>query len=71
MVALTNLVNLLDSIGAIHWSFLDSGNLGYMLSIVKIYHVGQTPTKLLLAGALVLEVAAVVHVRAGAVAWRP
>ena len=30
-----------------------------MLSIVKIYHVGQTPTKLLLAGALVLEVAAV------------
>jgi len=59
MVALTNLVNLLNSTGAIHWSFLDSGNLGYMLSIVKIYHVGQTPTKLLLARALVLEVAAV------------
>ena len=59
MVALTNLVNLLDSTGAIHWSFFDSGNLGYMLSIVKIYHVGQTPAKLLLAGALVLEVAAV------------
>ncbi|MGO9752238.1 MAG: hypothetical protein ACLP22_12170, partial [Solirubrobacteraceae bacterium] len=58
LVALTNLVNLLGSIGAIHWAFLDSGNFGYMLSIVKIYHVGQTPTKLLLTGAVVLEVVA-------------
>ncbi len=58
LVALTNLVNLLDSIGAIHWAFLDSGNFGYMLSIVKIYHVGRTLTKLLLTGAVVLEMVA-------------
>lgn len=60
LVALTNLVNLLDSIAAVHWRFLDSGNFAYMLSVVKIYHVGQTPTGLLLAAALMLEAAAVV-----------
>jgi len=56
MVALTNGVDLLDQLGALHWRFLNSGNFDYMRSIVGVYHVGATPTKLLLAGALVVEV---------------
>jgi len=55
LVALTNLVDLLDSLGAIHWQFLDSGNFGYLHSVVKIYDVGPTATRLLLAGAIAIE----------------
>jgi hypothetical protein len=55
MVAVTNAVDLLDHVGALHWTFLDSGNFDYMRSIVKVYDVGATPTTLLLAGALVVE----------------
>jgi hypothetical protein len=58
LVALTNTVDLLDELGALHWQFLNSGNFDYMLSIVKVYDVGATATKLLLAGALVVELVA-------------
>jgi hypothetical protein len=57
MVAVTNTVDLLDRLGALHWTFLDSGNFDYMRSIVKVYGVGAAPTEILLAGALVVELA--------------
>lgn len=58
MIALTNLVNLLDSLGLFDWTFLDSGNFDYLRSVVDVYGVGAAPTKLLLAGALLIEAVA-------------
>lgn len=55
MVALTNLVNLLDSIGLFDWTFLDSGNVDYIRSVVEVYGVGDPPSKILLAGAMLIE----------------
>ena len=55
MVAVTNTVDLLDQLGALHWTFLNSGNFDYMRSIVGVYDVGATATKLLLACALAVE----------------
>lgn len=55
MVALTNLVNLLDSLGLFDWTFLDSGNYDYIRSVVEVYGIGGPPSKLLLAGALLIE----------------
>jgi len=55
LVAVTNAVDLLGELGALHWRFLNSGNFAYMSSIVQVYDVGATPTKLLLAGALAVE----------------
>lgn len=60
LVALTNLVNLLDELGAFDWRFLDSGNYGYLRSVVDVYDVGPAVTKLLLGGALAIEAAAAV-----------
>ena len=57
LVALTNAVDLLDALSALHSRFLDSTNYEFMRSIVKVYHLGPGPTKLLLAGALALELA--------------
>ncbi len=56
MVAVTNTIDLLDEIDALHWTFLNSQNFDYMRSIVKVYDVGSLPTGLLLAGALAVEV---------------
>jgi hypothetical protein len=56
IVALTNTVDLLGELGVLHWTFLNSGNFDYMRSIVQVYDVGAVPTKLLLAGALAVEV---------------
>jgi hypothetical protein len=58
LVALTNLVDLLDELGAFDWRFLDSENYDYLRSVVKAYDVGPTVTKLLLAGALAIELVA-------------
>jgi hypothetical protein len=55
LVALTNLVNLLDSLGAFDWTFLNSENYDYLRSVVVVYDVGSPLTKLLLAGALAIE----------------
>ncbi|MDA0183212.1 hypothetical protein OJ997_23075 [Solirubrobacter phytolaccae] len=55
IVALSNAIDLLDSIGALHWTFLDSTNYDFMRGIVKIYDVGPTLTKLLLLGAFAVE----------------
>ena len=55
MVALTNLVDLLGAVGATHWTFLNSGNFGYLQSVVKVYAVAPTLTKGLLAGAFAIE----------------
>jgi hypothetical protein len=60
IVALSNAIDLLDELGALHWKFLNSGNFDYMASIVKVYDVGAAPTKLLLAGALAVEIVAAV-----------
>jgi hypothetical protein len=55
LVALTNLVDLLDTLGAFDWRFLNSENYDYLHSVVKVYDVGPLVTKLLLAGALAIE----------------
>ena len=36
-VAVTNVVNFIVSVGGYHWSFLNSGNVGYIASITKVY----------------------------------
>jgi hypothetical protein len=65
LVALTNLIDLLDTLGALDWRFLNSENYAYMHSVVKVYDVGPLATKLLLAGALAIEtIAAVLFWRA-------
>jgi hypothetical protein len=65
LVALTNLVDLLDTLGALDWRFLNSENYAYLHSVVKVYEVGSLVTKLLLAGALAIEtIAAVLFWRA-------
>ena len=58
MVGITNFVDLMEEIGAFDWTFLNSGNFSYLESVVKVYDVGDVPTKLLLAGAFVIEVTA-------------
>jgi hypothetical protein len=55
MIALTNLVDLLDELGAGDWTFLDSGNFAYLSSVVKVYGLGPGLTKALLAGAWAVE----------------
>jgi hypothetical protein len=37
MVAVTNLVNFIASVGHFHWVFLNSGNAAYIVSITKVY----------------------------------
>ena len=64
IVAVSNAINLLDVFGVLHWRLLDSTNFEFMRSIVKVYGLNVTETKLLLSGALVAEiVAAVLFVR--------
>jgi hypothetical protein len=60
LVALTNLVDLLDALGAIDWRFLNSGNYDYLRSVVDVYDVGPAVTKAMLAGALLVELVAAV-----------
>ena len=60
LVALTNLIDLLDTLGAFDWTFLNSQNYDYLRSVVVVYEVGAAPTKLLLAGALAIESVAAV-----------
>ena len=70
-VALTNLVDLLDTLGAFDWTFLNSQNYEYVRSVVVVYDVGTPLTKLLLAGALLIEtVGAVLFWRAAVGAGR-
>jgi hypothetical protein len=65
LVAITNLVDLLDAFGAIDWRFLNSGNYEYMRTVVDAYAVGPAVTKVMLVGALAIEtVAAVLFWRA-------
>jgi hypothetical protein len=58
LIAATNLVDLLDSVGAIHWTFLDSGNFDYLRSVVKVYDLSPLATKGLLGGAVAIEAVA-------------
>jgi hypothetical protein len=37
MVAVTNAVNFVASVGDFHWKFLNSGNAAYIASVTKIY----------------------------------
>jgi hypothetical protein len=72
LVALTNLVDLLDTLGAFDWRFLNSENYAYLHSVVKVYDVGSLVTKLLLAGALAIEtIGAVLFWRALVARTRP
>lgn len=58
MVALTNFIDLMGELGVFHWTFLNSGNFEYMREIVKVYDVSSGLTKLLLAGAFLIELIA-------------
>jgi len=72
LVALTNLIDLLDALGAFDWTFLNSQNYEYLRSVVVVYDVGAPLTKVLLAGALLIEtVGAVLFWRAALGAARP
>jgi len=64
LVALTNLVNLLDAFGVVHWTLLNSGNFAYLRSVVRVYEIGPFLTKALLSGAVLVETAG------AALAWR-
>ena len=57
IVVVTNAIDVLGEFGALHWTFLNSGNFDFMRSIVEIYDVGAVPTKLLLMGAFAVELA--------------
>ena len=70
MVAITNFVDLLGELDILHWTFLNSGNFEYLVSVVKVYDVGPDLTKLLLVGAWLLEVTASVLFWRGAVLLR-
>jgi hypothetical protein len=37
LVAVTNIVNFIVSVGGYHWTFLNSGNVSYITSVTKIY----------------------------------
>ena len=37
MVAVTNAVNFIASVGDFHWTFLNSGNVAYIASVTKVY----------------------------------
>src|ERR1700744_2074655 len=37
MVAVTNVIDFIASVGHFHWVFLNSGNAAYIASIVKVY----------------------------------
>ena len=58
LVALTNLIDLLGAVGALHWTFLNSENVGFVHSVIKVYELGTVPSKVLLAGALLVEATA-------------
>lgn len=60
MVSITNAVDLLDELGLFDWTFLNSGNFAYLESVVKVYDIGEVPTKFLLAGALAIELTAAI-----------
>jgi hypothetical protein len=60
IVAVSNAIDLLDALGALRWTFLDSTNFAFMRTIVRVYHVGPDLTELLLAGALAVEAAGAV-----------
>jgi hypothetical protein len=60
LVTMTNLVELLDALGAFHRRFLDLGNYEYLRSVVDVYDVGPAVTKVMLAGAVASELVAAV-----------
>jgi len=60
MVAVTNLVNIASALGIFDWTFLNSGNFAYLESVVAVYDIGSTLTKLALIGAFLIEALAAV-----------
>ncbi len=58
VVALTNLVDLLDEFNVLSWTFLNSGNFDYLRSVVGVYDVSSGLTKFLLIGAFLIELVA-------------
>jgi hypothetical protein len=77
MVALTNAINFIATVGHFHWLFLNSGNAAYITSITKVYGwpAWTTATVVLLAalaegfGAF-LFIRALVRYRGGAAGMR-
>ena len=56
IIAVSNVIDLMNALGATHWRFLDSTNFPFMHSVVKVYGVGPDATKLLLVGAMALQI---------------
>jgi hypothetical protein len=55
MVCVTNLVNVVAEVSGHGWTFLNSGNDGYIASIVKIYSVPSWFDTLAVLGAATIE----------------
>jgi hypothetical protein len=77
MVATTNAVNFIASVGHFHWIFLNSGNAAYIASITKVYAwPAWTDNAVVLAAALAegfgafLFIRALVRYRGGAAGLR-
>jgi hypothetical protein len=65
MVAVTNAVNFVASVGHFHWVFLNSGNAAFITSIVKVYSWPVwTVDGIVLMAALAEAFGAVLFVRA-------
>jgi hypothetical protein len=56
MVAITNTIDFLGELDLFEWTFLNSQNFQYLESVVKVYDVGSLLTKLMLLGALTIEI---------------
>jgi hypothetical protein len=55
LVASTNLVNFIATVGGYHWKVLNSGNAAYIDSITKDYSLPHRFSELAVLGALVVE----------------
>jgi hypothetical protein len=55
LIALTNLIGLLDALWVVHWTFLNSGNYEHLRDVVGVYRIGHAVTVAFLAGAVAIE----------------
>ena len=55
IVTTSNIIDLLDVFGFVHWSFLDSTNFAYIRTVVAPHGVGTGAAKMLLLGATAAE----------------
>ena len=63
LVAVTNVVSFVVSVGGYHWAFLNSGHVGYIASVTKAYHWPAWFDQAAVLAAAVVEAAGSVPVR--------